>query len=63
MEKFDSTVSKFTRHVLDDQGSIPGMSRVFSLRHHIQFYNQQVPEILSLGVKRPDREINYSPPP
>jgi hypothetical protein len=53
----------------DDRGSIPGGGLEFSLRHRVQTGSVTHPAsyqmgngTLSLGVKRPGREANHSPP-
>jgi hypothetical protein len=52
-----------TGYGLEFPGSIPGMANFFSSPEisdgpHVQW----IPETISLGVKRPGHEANYSPP-
>jgi hypothetical protein len=72
MESRDSSVGMALGYELDDRGSrvrFPAGAGNFSLHHRVQNGSgatqppiQWVPEDLSLGVKRPGREADHSPP-
>jgi hypothetical protein len=71
-ESRDSSVGIVPGYGLDDRGSrvqFPAGAGNFSLHHRVQNCSgahqlpiQQVPGSLSLGVKRPGREADHSPP-